>query len=114
MRCRAGDEDPSQFGIFDEHGLWFIEGDLLLDLAALNGVDLLPWDSWAGHGPGWTPTDAEAVVVDELAELICRDDRAEIRARYAEPDLRVPPNIFSFVDGARRPVSLEADLVSIA
>lgn len=114
LRCRAGDEDPSQFGIFDEHGLWFIEGDLLLDLAALNGVDLLPWDSWAGHGPGWTPTDAEAVVVDELAELICRDDRAEIRARYAEPDLRVPPNIFSFVDGARRPVSLEADLVSIA
>jgi Transglutaminase-like superfamily len=114
LRCRAGDEDPAQFGIFDEHGLWFVEGDLLLDLAALNGVELLPWDTWgAAHGPGWTPTNDEAAVVDELADLIYRDDVAEIRDRYTQPGLRVPPNIFSFVDGVRRPVALEPELVSV-
>ena len=61
LRCRAGDADPNDFGIFDEHGLWFVFSDLMLDLAAINKVELLPWDSWgAGHGPEWDPTPAGA------------------------------------------------------
>ncbi len=114
LRCRAGHEDPDQFGIFDEHGLWFVEGDLLLDLAAINGVELLPWDAWAGHGPGWVPTESEAAEVDRLAELICRDDATEIRARYGQPDLRVPAQIVSFVDGSPRAVQLDPALVEVA
>jgi transglutaminase-like putative cysteine protease len=37
-RCRSGQADPSKFGIFqnDLRGLWFIAGDLVRDVAALN------------------------------------------------------------------------------
>ena len=38
--------NPDDFGIMDMHGPWFIRGDLLRDFAALNKVELLPWDSW--------------------------------------------------------------------
>jgi Transglutaminase-like superfamily len=44
--CRAGEADPDAFGVFDLHGLWFVRGDLVRDLAALNKMELLPWDSW--------------------------------------------------------------------
>ena len=109
LACRAGDEDPSEFGIFDEHGLWFILGDLRLDLAALNKVELLPWDTWgAGHGPEWGPTPEELMAVDDLARAIVDDDLDEIRARYAA--MRVPRRIVSFIEGSRVPVDL-GDLI---
>jgi hypothetical protein len=112
QRCRAGEADPAEFGIFDEHGLWFILGDLLLDLAALNKVELLPWDSWgAGHGPDWDPTPAEFAAIDDLARVIVADDLAEIRERYEA--VRVPRRILSIVDfdrGVPVPVDL-GDLV---
>jgi hypothetical protein len=44
--CREGKKDPQKFGMFDMHGLWFIRGNLVRDIAALNKVPLLPWDSW--------------------------------------------------------------------
>lgn len=44
--CRSGEADPNNFGIFDMRGLWFIRGDFVRDVAALNKVELLPWDSW--------------------------------------------------------------------
>jgi hypothetical protein len=44
--CRAGQADPQTFGIFDMHGMWFIAGNLVRDLLALNKIELLPWDVW--------------------------------------------------------------------
>ena len=29
LRCRAGEADPEEFGIFDMHGLWFVRGNVL-------------------------------------------------------------------------------------
>jgi hypothetical protein len=111
LLCRAGEADPEEFGIFDEHGLWFILGDLLLDLAALNQVELLPWDTWgAGGGPGWDPTNAELEAVDDLARVVVADDRGMIRERYDE--LRVPRQIVSLVDGVPITVDL-GDLVDV-
>jgi hypothetical protein len=43
-RCRAGDADPSAFGIFDMRGLWFIAGNLMRDFAALSNMEMLPRD----------------------------------------------------------------------
>jgi hypothetical protein len=107
LLCRAGGADPQEFGIFDMHGLWFVLGDLRLDLAALNKVELLPWDRWGGdHGPEWEPTDAELEAIDDLARVIVSDERTEIRERYE--GLRVPPRIVSIVDGALGPVDLGA------
>jgi hypothetical protein len=32
--CRGGRTDPSAFGLLDMHGLWFIAGNLVRDVAA--------------------------------------------------------------------------------
>ena len=40
--CRRGEADPEHFGIFDMHGLGFVRGDFVRDVAALNKVELLP------------------------------------------------------------------------
>ena len=110
LRCRAGQEDPDEFGIFDEHGLWFIFGDLLLDLAALNKTELLPWDSrGAGGGPDWDPTPAELEAVDDLAGSSCpMISRRSVSGTGRCP---VPRRIFTFVGGSRLPVDL-GDLVT--
>jgi hypothetical protein len=47
--CRAGKAAPEEFGFsgFAEmKGLWFIRANLILDLAALNKMELLLWDTW--------------------------------------------------------------------
>lgn len=101
--CRAGEADPDDFGIFHEHGLHFVLGDLLLDLAALNKVELLPWDM-IGKGQHWQPDDNELAEVDRLAGIICSDDLTQVRSAYA---LRPVPNrIISLVDGVPTPVDL--------
>jgi hypothetical protein len=43
--CRAGEADPNTFGIMDMWGDWYVGGNLCLDVASLNGVELLPWDA---------------------------------------------------------------------
>jgi hypothetical protein len=46
--CRAGRFETSRFGLSSIHesGLWFVCGDFVRDVAALNKVELLPWDMW--------------------------------------------------------------------
>ncbi len=46
QRCRSGGADPDTFGIFEYKGMGFIRGNLIRDLAALNRVEMLPWDVW--------------------------------------------------------------------
>jgi hypothetical protein len=103
LRCRAKKADPSLFGIFDMHGLWFIAGNVLRDFAGLNKVEMLPWDSW-GVMPG--PEDAQTALqlsfFDRLATLtLAGDDSfAERRRLYdAEARLRVPEQVFNAIRG---------------
>jgi hypothetical protein len=71
--CRSGQEDPESFGIFDMHGLGFVRGDFVRDVAALNKVELLPWDCW-GIIEKETLDDADDLrMLDELAELTAGD-----------------------------------------
>lgn len=46
--CRSGLADPAAFGLTHVHlqGLWFVAGNVLRDLAALNKMEMLPWDVW--------------------------------------------------------------------
>jgi hypothetical protein len=109
--ARAGQVDPSLFGIFDMWGLAFIAGNVLSDFACLNKVELLPWDSW-GMGTKWGPhdeiPDETAAVLDGVAELVASDDVDAIRVRYlTDKDLRVPPDITSFISGQVIEVHLE-------
>lgn len=96
LACQRGDEQGETFGILDEWGQWFIPGNIARDLAALNKVEMLPWDGWGdlaseGDAPGG---DA---YVDEVAALTVSGDHATIRRRYATDDgLRVPGRVLAF------------------
>jgi hypothetical protein len=108
--CREGGADPRRFGVFDlngieglsYHGLWFVRADVLRDLAALNGVELLPWDAW---GP--EILDDAALDADELAlidSVAAADGEDELRRLYRDPRLTVPDEIVSYTtyDGVRK------------
>jgi len=107
--CRSGEVDPERFGIFDMHGLWFVWGNLLRDLAALNKMELLPWDCWGlmeADDPG---SDDNLTVFDRVAELTLGidDDFGAVRSLYdSDPDLRVPPEIISYGDSEPQIVNI--------
>ena len=48
VRCRSGEADASKFGIFkgDLRGLWFVADNLVHDVATLNKMEMLQWDTW--------------------------------------------------------------------
>ena len=101
--CRSGQTNPDQFGIFDMHGMDFVKGDFVRDVAALNKVELLPWDCWGMilmEYAALPPDDLS--MLDRLAELTCTDvpDFASVRQLYeSDPRLRVGESIQSYVNG---------------
>lgn len=111
--CRAGTADPATFGLTltNEVGFWWIAGNLMRDVAALNNVELLPWDFW-GIMPGPDdPFDEDRVVLfDRLAELTASpdDNFDELRHRYDSDDrLRVPPTVHNVLRSRNEELSLD-------
>ncbi len=98
--CRSGQADPNAFGIADLKGLWFVRGDLVRDVAALNKVELLPWDGWGlADARDEDLTAADLALLDEVAELTAGDvpDFDQVRALYQNnAGLRVPDVIRSY------------------
>ncbi|MGK3996960.1 transglutaminase-like domain-containing protein [Sorangium sp. So ce1024] len=98
---RAGEVDPMKFGFLDEGGLWFIDGNIVRDLAALNNMEMLPWDCWgAMSGPGEAHGDDRLALFDRLAGLTRSPDArfAELRATYdGDERLRVPATVLNAV-----------------
>lgn len=98
-RCRAGGADPATFGlsVIDEGGLWFIAQNLMRDLAALNNMEMLPWDGWgAMPGPDEPLGEETLALFDRLAALTHDPDAAyaEVRASYeGDERLRVPATV---------------------
>jgi hypothetical protein len=99
--CRTGKANPDAFGILDMHGLWFVRGNVIRDLASLNKMELLPWDSW-----GLIDRDEKELSKSDLALLdqvaaITRGDNSrfrEIRSIYqGNKRLRVSPVIRSYL-----------------
>ena len=101
LRCRAGLADPGKFGLslLKEAGYWWIAANLLRDVAALNNVEMLPWDIWGEMlRPDEEPDDAQLALFDELAALTADPDASfdDLSARYrADPRLTVPATVFS-------------------
>ncbi len=91
---RAGEIDASTFGVpgTENWGWAEIAGNAVRDLAAICGVEMLPWDEWGRMtdaydgrtGPGYDR------LLDRLAEVVCEDDPAAVGALFRHPDLRVP------------------------
>ncbi len=107
--ARSGAADPNTFGIFDMAGLGFIRGNLVRDLAALNRVELLPWDCW-GIILSETLDDVdELALLDEVSALTAVDapDYDRVRACYQNnPPLRMDGSLLSFVNGNMTPVQI--------
>lgn len=108
--CRTEQANPDQFGIFDMHGIDFVKGDFIRDVAALNKMELLPWDCW-----GMIFTDYASLppgdlsMLDRLAELTSGDvpDFAAVRQTYeSDPRLRVNESIQSYVNGNMEMIEL--------
>jgi len=108
--CRSGQADPDQFGIFDMHGMDFVKGDFIRDVAALNKVELLPWDCWGMILTEYTtlPPD-DLSMLDRLADLTSVDvpDFAPVHQLYeSDPRLRVGESIQSYVNGSMEQIAL--------
>lgn len=83
-------------------GMWLIAGNLLRDLAALNNVEMLPWDDWGVMpGPGDEISEDQLQSLDELARLTRDPDRylAELRDLYSTPAFLVPTAVHNAVLG---------------
>jgi hypothetical protein len=108
---RGGELDADRCGLsaINEHGAFWIAGNLRLDLAALNKVEMLPWDVWgSGWEPGEEPTDEQLALFDSVAELTVDPDSrfAALRDRYEQDDaLRMDGNVFNVLRGHVETVS---------
>jgi hypothetical protein len=97
--CRRGAADPGDFGILDMAGLWFVAGNVIRDVAALNDHVMLPWDVWGGMPKAGG--DVDIAFFDGLADLFCApgDDPQTLRSAYADPRVAVPDTVFNAVLG---------------
>jgi hypothetical protein len=91
---RRGEVDAARFGVYgtENWGPAEISGNAVRDLAALNKVEMLPWDEWGRMGAayrGETGADYDELL-DELAAVCAGDDPAAVTRLYAHEDLRVP------------------------
>jgi hypothetical protein len=99
-RCRAGEADPMSFGIMDMHGLWFVAGNVVRDIAALNNMEMLPWDVWGAMlQPDEEPGPDHLASLDAAAAISCApDDQFDaLRALYADDAWRVPAQVMNAV-----------------
>ena len=95
QRCRRGEADPATFGILDMWGLWFVQANVVRDLAALNKMELLPWDVWGRMAFREDPDTETASMTDTVADAVAGGDLAAIRRVYEDnDDLRVPDKVF--------------------
>ena len=100
--CRSGEQDPDKFGIFDMHGLGFVRGNLVRDLASLNKMELLPWDCWGVILNEQLDDPDDLAALDEIAALTAGDvpEFEVVRSRYeSDPRLHVDGTLVSYVNG---------------
>lgn len=110
--CRNEGANPDDFGIFDMHGLWFVRSNLVRDVAALNKVELLPWDVFGIMEAKEEDLSSDMLAaLDGLAERTAGDVPAfdQVRALY-ETDVRwrVPATIRSYTP--KGIITVELDL----
>lgn len=105
--CRAGRADPNRFGLSlvpHLHGLWYVAGNVVRDLASLNRMEMLPWDVWGLMATEDAAiTDEKKLLLDRVAALTLAGDSAfaQLRAVYEADDrLRVAPVVFNAMRNA--------------
>ncbi|GIG61682.1 hypothetical protein Lfu02_60540 [Longispora fulva] len=105
--CRDGRADPATFGVPDLNltGWEMLGGSVVRDLAALNKVEVLPWDSWGAA----EDEDPDLDLLDRAADLgAAGGPFAALHLLYLDsPGLRVPAEVVSYTTyGGERLVTL--------
>ncbi len=102
--CRDGLADPAAFGVHAMAGLWFVASNVIRDVAALAGYEMLPWDVWGAM----TSDDAalDLPLIDRLARLSSAPGTAagELAAVLADPRVAIPDTVFNAVRNRVEPV----------
>lgn len=94
---REGRIDAAQFGVCGT-GNWGpaeIRGNAIRDLAALNKIEMLPWDEWGrmtASYRGETGPEYDELM-DAIADVTAADDPAGLVGLYRSEDLRVPAEL---------------------
>ena len=110
--CRSGEADPDGFGLGPDsmRGTWYVQSQLVRDLAAMNKMELLCWDCWAlgDRGPDDGVSADEMALLDRVAVLTQAGNETftELRSIYEDDRLRVPPVITSYTEAGSRTVDL--------
>lgn len=114
--CREGKADLNTFGVksIGVKGVWFIRGSLVRDLAALNKIELLPWDyTDYTDNPSVKsfddiPTD-ELETLDSLAEVLSQPSTVQNDlAKFFEVEyLTIPNTITSYTISGPKKVELD-------
>lgn len=93
-QCRTGEDDPNRYGLTaaNEFGDWWIAANLMRDVAALSGLELLPWDVW-----GVMPKPEDEITPPRP---VPQDDR--LIAVIHSTDVRVSPPIKATQHGLTR------------
>ena len=114
LACRSGRADPARFvvdpglDIPATRGWPYLRHNLIHDLAALAGHEMVLWDNW-----GWTDPDAELhagqlAVLDELAAVTSAcPTAAQIEAFYERDGLRVPSQVTSYSPAHEAPLLVD-------
>jgi hypothetical protein len=97
QRCRRGELDPNRCNMGGNNwGIGEVRGSVLFDLAALNKVEVLPWDIWGKmHAAYRSETDgAYDELLDSVSQIAAADELQRVREIYEQhEDLRVPSSI---------------------
>jgi hypothetical protein len=112
ISSRKGETDPNNYGIFDMHGMWFIRGNLIRDIAALNKIELLPWDVWGLIEPdAESITTSEYKLLDDIATMTIDEiDQHKLQKAFDNNDgLKVPAIIKSYTKSGFIKVNLTTE-----
>jgi hypothetical protein len=93
---RTGEFEPERFGIFEWRGEMFVFNKLIMDLASLNKVEVLAWESWGICSKVTNIKKMGYPIFDELADKISQVNNPEVfyelkelfekDSRYCVPD----------------------------
>jgi hypothetical protein len=94
---RHGGIDAATFGVpgTENFGPAEISGNTIRDLAALNKVEMLPWDEWrrmTAAYAGQTGPDYDELI-DEVAGACASDSPRHVADLYSRPELAVPAEL---------------------
>ena len=91
--------DAARFGVYgtENWGPAEIRGNAVKDLAALNKVEMLPWDEWGSMAAAYRGETGPEFdeLLDEIAAAGAADDQSAIVDLYLSEELRVPAELMS-------------------